>query len=155
MILPGDLCTLTARVLTLMVAHGHSTMMASPVLVTGLENPSPCSTYSSVLLSFPSSLAFQTCLPTSLFCEKLRLSTSPAHTLSILETTRGFLTKAIRASVLRARNSASFLHCSRSQEWHRVAERHKKDFREKLRSPGLSTGLGVWWLQRQQRDADL
>lgn len=31
----------------------HSAMMASAVLVTGLENPSPSSTYSSVLLSLP------------------------------------------------------------------------------------------------------
>lgn len=89
---------------------------------TGLENPSPCSTYSSVLLSSsPSSLAFKHAFPH--FPAKLRLSTQSRHTLSILETTRGFLTKAIRASVLGEQGTPASPHCSRSQEWHRVAEK--------------------------------
>lgn len=139
MIPPGDLCTLTASgVLTLMVAHGHSTMMASPVLATGLENPSPCSTYSSVLLSLPPApLPFKHASP--LPCEKLRLSTQSRSYLVYSGDHKRLLNKGNTSICVESKELLHLLTVRDLRNGTELLKRHKKDFREKLRSPGFST----------------
>lgn len=144
MISTGDMCTLIVSGVPYpqSCSLSLSKLMIQPIFGTGLpENCSPCST---VLLtplcrlsSPPTALSFQALPP--LWWQTKAEHGGPAVTLSILETMNGFLTKAIRASVFRARNSCTSSLLAISGMAQSCCKRHKKDFKEKFQSPDLYT----------------
>lgn len=140
---PGDLCMLTVlRVLTLMAADGHSAMLTSPGLVAGLQNPSPCSTYSSVLLPLPPvPLPFKHASPAPR--EKLRLSTQSRSYLVYSGDHKWLLDKGNTSICVESKELLHLLTVSDLRNGTELLQRHEKHFREKLQAPGLPTLVWV------------
>lgn len=152
---PGDLCTLILLgVLTLMVADGHSAMMTSPGLVTGLENPSPCAIYSSVLFPLPPvPVPFNHASPAP--CEKLRLSTQSRSYLVYSGDHKRLLDKGNTSICVESKELLHLLTVSDLRNGTELLQRHKKDFRENPRPRVSPPWLGYLAATVAAQDADL